>query len=133
MNLDFLYIAVSWVLLRWHQLFTAACIPSDNGWTWTLSIMFLVITARLLLFRPFLKQVHYQRNIQKIQPKIQKLRREVQGRPAGTEPPDDGAAAVRGFEPACRGERRPTDSPPCESPDQPGRPTRSCPSPRCSA
>jgi len=74
MNLDFLYIAVSWVLLRWHQLFTATGMPSDNGWTWTLSIMFLVITARLLLFRLFLKQVHHQRNMQKIQPKIQKLR-----------------------------------------------------------
>ena len=74
MNLDFLYIAVSWVLLRWHQLFTATGMPSDNGWTWTLSVMFLVITARLLLFRLFLKQVHYQHNMQKIQPKIQKLR-----------------------------------------------------------
>ena len=74
MNLNFLYTAVSWVLLRWHQLFTAIGMPSDNGWTWTLSIVFLVITARLLLFRLFVKQVHYQRNMQKIQPKIQKLR-----------------------------------------------------------
>jgi YidC/Oxa1 family membrane protein insertase len=74
MNLDFLYIPVSWVLLRWHQLLTALGMPSDNGWTWTLSIMFLVITARLLLFRPFVKQVHYQRNMQRIQPKIQELR-----------------------------------------------------------
>ena len=72
--LDFLYTAVAWVLLRWHQLFTALGMPSDNGWTWTLSIVFLVITARLLLFRLFVKQVHYQRNMQKIQPKIQKLR-----------------------------------------------------------
>ena len=74
MNLDFLYTAVAWVLLRWHQLFTALGMSSDNGWTWTLSIVALVITARLLLFRLFVKQVHYQRNMQKIQPKIQKLR-----------------------------------------------------------
>ena len=74
MNLDFLYTPVAWVLLRWHQLFTAIGMPSDNGWTWVLSIAFLVITARLLLFRLFVKQVHYQRNMQKIQPKIQKLR-----------------------------------------------------------
>lgn len=72
--LDFLYTAVSWVLLRWHQLFTAIGMPSNGGWTWVLSIVFLVITARLLLFRLFVKQVHYQRNMQKMQPKIQKLR-----------------------------------------------------------
>ena len=72
--LDFLYIAVSWVLLRWHQLLTAIGLPSNGGWTWVLSIVFLVITARVLLFRLFVRQVHYQRNMQKMQPKIAKLR-----------------------------------------------------------
>jgi YidC/Oxa1 family membrane protein insertase len=33
-----------------------------------------VITARVLLFRLFIKQVHYTRNMQRIQPKIQKIR-----------------------------------------------------------
>lgn len=70
--LDFLYIAVSWVLLRWHDLFNAIGVSTD--WAWVLSIVFLVITARLLLFRLFIKQVHYTRNMQKMQPKIQKLR-----------------------------------------------------------
>ena len=72
--LDFLYTAVSWVLLRWHDLFTALGLSSTSGAGWALSIVFLVITARLLLFRLFVKQVHYQRNMQKMQPKIQKLR-----------------------------------------------------------
>jgi YidC/Oxa1 family membrane protein insertase len=70
--LNFLYVAVSWVLLRWHDLFDA--IGVGTNWSWTLSIIFLVITARLLLFRLFIKQVHYTRNMQKMQPKIQKLR-----------------------------------------------------------
>jgi YidC/Oxa1 family membrane protein insertase len=70
--LNFLYTAVSWVLLRWHDLFNAIGIGTD--WAWVLSIVFLVITARLLLFRLFIKQVHYTRNMQKMQPKIQKLR-----------------------------------------------------------
>jgi YidC/Oxa1 family membrane protein insertase len=74
MHLNYLYIPVSWVLLRWHQLFTSFGMPPNDGWTWTLSIVFLVITARLLLFRMFVKQVHYQRNLRKIQPAIQKLR-----------------------------------------------------------
>src|SRR5438445_4005819 len=46
----------------------------SSGLGWALSIVFLVITARLLLFRLFIKQVHYTRNMQKMQPKIQKLR-----------------------------------------------------------
>ena len=45
-----------------------------SGLNWALSIVFLVITARVLLFRLFVKQVHYQRNMQEMQPKIQKLR-----------------------------------------------------------
>jgi YidC/Oxa1 family membrane protein insertase len=73
-HLDFLYIAVSWVLLRWHQLFTAIGLDKDGGLNWALSIVFLVITARLLLFRFFVKQVHYQRHMQLMQPKIQQLR-----------------------------------------------------------
>ena len=70
--LDFLYVAVSWVLLRWHQLFHA--IGIGTNWAWVLAVVFLVITARLALFRLFIKQVHYTRNMQKMQPKIQKLR-----------------------------------------------------------
>lgn len=72
--LNFLYTAVSWVLLRWHDLFAAMGFSQTSGWGWALSIVFLVITARLLLFRLFIKQVHYTRNMQRIQPRIQKLR-----------------------------------------------------------
>ncbi|HEU5266511.1 MAG TPA: membrane protein insertase YidC, partial [Jatrophihabitans sp.] len=72
--LDFLYVAVSWVLLRWHDLFVLMGFSQSNGWGWALSIVFLVITARVLLFRLFVKQVHYTRNMQRIQPKIQKIR-----------------------------------------------------------
>ncbi|MDQ2748339.1 MAG: membrane protein insertase YidC [Pseudonocardiales bacterium] len=72
--LDFLYIAVSWVLLRWHDLFSLF-IDKNSGLNWALSIVFLVVTARILLFRVFLKQVHYQRHMQEMQPKIQALRK----------------------------------------------------------
>lgn len=72
--MDFLYIAVSWVLLRWHDLFTTLGLSQNSGMGWALSIIFLVITARLLLVKLFIKQVHYTRNMQKMQPKIQKLR-----------------------------------------------------------
>jgi YidC/Oxa1 family membrane protein insertase len=72
--LDFLYIAVSWVLLRWHSLFSLF-LDKNSGLNWALSIVFLVVTARVLLFRVFLKQVHYQRHMQEMQPKIQVLRK----------------------------------------------------------
>jgi YidC/Oxa1 family membrane protein insertase len=72
--LDFLYTAVSWVLLRWHQLFSAIGLDKAGGLNWALSIIFLVITARLVLFRLFVKQVKYQRHMQAMQPRLQKIR-----------------------------------------------------------
>ena len=51
--LDPLYTAVSWVLLRWYQLFTLLGMSKTSGTTWALSIIMLVVTARLLLFRFF--------------------------------------------------------------------------------
>jgi YidC/Oxa1 family membrane protein insertase len=72
--LDFLYTAVSWVLLRWHQLFSFIGLDPAGGLNWSLSIVFLVVTARLLLFRLFVKQVKYQRHMQEMQPKLQAVR-----------------------------------------------------------
>lgn len=77
--LDFLYTAVSWVLLRWYQLFTFLGLGKDSGLTWALSIIMLVATARLVLFRFFVKQVHYQRRMQEMQPKIKKLQEKHKG------------------------------------------------------
>lgn len=77
--LDFLYTAVSWVLLRWYQLFTVLGMSKTSGLTWALSIIMLVVTARLIMFRFFVKQVHYQRRMQEMQPKIKKLQEKHKG------------------------------------------------------
>ena len=77
--LDFLYTSISWVLLRWYQLFTALGMDKQGGLTWALSIIMLVVTARVLLFRFFIKQVHYQRRMQEMQPKIKKLQEKHKG------------------------------------------------------
>jgi YidC/Oxa1 family membrane protein insertase len=69
-----LYIAVSWVLLKWHQLFNYLGLDPNSGLTWALSIALLVVTIRILLFRFFIKQVHSQRKMQEVQPKIAALR-----------------------------------------------------------
>ncbi len=72
--LDFLYTAISFVLLLWHRLFSAIGIDKDSGLNWALSIVFLTITARLILFRFFIKQVHYQRKMQEMQPRMAAIR-----------------------------------------------------------
>ena len=69
-----LYIAVSWVLLQWHRFFGFLGLDPQSGLTWGLSIVLLVVTIRILLFRFFIKQVHSQRKMQEVQPKIAKLR-----------------------------------------------------------
>jgi YidC/Oxa1 family membrane protein insertase len=69
-----LYIAVSWVLLQWHRLFNWLGLDPDSGVTWALSIVLLVVTIRILLFRFFIKQVHSQRKMQEVQPKIAAVR-----------------------------------------------------------
>jgi len=76
--LNFLYTAVSWVLLRWHDLFSTVLDPG-SGLTWALSIFMLVVTIRILLFRFFIKQVHSQRKMQEVQPKIAALREKYKG------------------------------------------------------
>lgn len=73
--LNFLYTAISWVLLQWHHLFNVFGLDPKGGLNWALSIVFLVITARLLLFRLFVKQIKYQREMQKLQPELQRIRK----------------------------------------------------------
>jgi len=70
MSLHYLYAAVSWVLFRWHQLFTLAGLDQNSALNWALSIVFLVVTARLILFRSFLKQVRYQRKMAAMAPEL---------------------------------------------------------------
>jgi YidC/Oxa1 family membrane protein insertase len=71
--LDWLYTAIAWVMKEWHSLFSTFLDPA-SGITWALSIVFLVVTVRIVLFRFFIKQVKSQRAMQEIQPEIQKLK-----------------------------------------------------------
>ncbi|SEP12487.1 membrane protein insertase YidC [Trujillonella endophytica] len=73
--LDWLYTAIAWVMKQWHALFSTFLDPAA-GITWALSIVMLVVTIRVLLFRLFIKQVKSQRAMQEIQPEIQKLRKQ---------------------------------------------------------
>ncbi len=79
MSLNILYAGVSWVLLRWHQCFTFVGLPGSSGLTWALSIICLVVTARILLFPLFLKQVHYLRRMRALQPQLEEIKRKHRG------------------------------------------------------
>lgn len=72
--LNFLYTPVSWVLLQWHHFWNLVGLRESGGLNWALSIVFLVLTIRLLLFRVFIRQIKYQRKMQTLQPKIAKIR-----------------------------------------------------------
>jgi YidC/Oxa1 family membrane protein insertase len=78
-----IYTSISWILLRWHQLW-AAILPGSGhwlgtDWAWILSIIFLVITVRIILFPIFVKQIRSQRAMQALQPKLKELQAKHKG------------------------------------------------------
>ena len=75
---EWLLDAVSWILVTWHQFWSLFLNP-DSGWTWTLSIVGLVVFIRILLSPLFVKQIRAQRNMQAIQPQL----KEIQAKYAG--------------------------------------------------
>jgi len=76
--LDWLRIAVSWVLVQFHALLSNFMDPA-NGWTWALSIVGLVIVIRIILIPLFVKQIKAQRNLQIIQPQMKEIQKKYAG------------------------------------------------------
>ncbi|GIE96438.1 membrane protein insertase YidC [Paractinoplanes rishiriensis] len=83
MSLDWIYFAISWILLRWHALWDMIGIPDDavlgTNWSWVLAIVFLVVTVRVILFPVFVKQIKSQRAMQALQPKVKALQEKHKG------------------------------------------------------
>ncbi|WP_045745401.1 membrane protein insertase YidC [Actinoplanes rectilineatus] len=77
MSLDWIYSAISWILLTWHGIWDALGVPDDavlgTNWTWVLAIVFLVVTLRAILFPVFVKQIKSQRAMQALQPKVKEV------------------------------------------------------------
>jgi YidC/Oxa1 family membrane protein insertase len=76
--LDWLRIAVSWILVQFHALFSLVMDPA-SGWTWTLSIVGLVVVIRILLIPLFVKQIKAMRNMQLIHPQIKEIQKKYAG------------------------------------------------------
>ena len=72
MNLNWVYIAISKVLLWWHSAWSALFGPGSY-FAWVLAIVFLVITVRIILFPVFVKQIKSQRAMQTLQPQVKAL------------------------------------------------------------
>ncbi len=77
--IDWIGTGVSWVLVQFHSLFTFFGMDPASGWTWTFSIVGLVIVIRILLIPLFVKQIKAQRNLQIIQPKIKEIQKKYAG------------------------------------------------------
>jgi YidC/Oxa1 family membrane protein insertase len=80
--MGWIYTAISWILLRWHDLWDVALggvTFLGTNWDWILSIVFLVITIRVILFPIFVKQIRSQRAMQALQPKVKELQEKYKG------------------------------------------------------
>ncbi|WP_410810804.1 membrane protein insertase YidC [Micromonospora sp. 067-2] len=83
MSLDWIYYAISWILLTWHSAWDAIGVPVGavigTNFAWILSIVFLVVTVRVILFPVFVKQIKSQRAMQALQPKVKELQEKHKG------------------------------------------------------
>jgi YidC/Oxa1 family membrane protein insertase len=80
--MDFIYTAISAILLFWHDLWDrimpAKAVLGTN-WQWILAIVFLVLTVRVVLFPVFVKQIKSQRAMQALQPQVKALQEKHKG------------------------------------------------------
>jgi YidC/Oxa1 family membrane protein insertase len=82
LSLDWIYTAISWILLTWHTVWDAI-LPGaaflGTNWEWILAIVFLVVTLRVILFPVFVKQIKSQRAMQALSPQIKALQEKHKG------------------------------------------------------
>ncbi len=71
---------VAWVMVKFHSLLTAAGMDAVSGWTWSLSIVGLVVVLRILLIPLFVKQIKASRGMQLIQPEMRKIQKKYKGK-----------------------------------------------------
>jgi YidC/Oxa1 family membrane protein insertase len=71
---------VSAVMVWFHDALSSIGMPAANGWTWTLSIIGLVLVIRAALIPVFLRQVDVQRRMRRLQPDLKKLQDKYKGK-----------------------------------------------------
>jgi YidC/Oxa1 family membrane protein insertase len=71
---------VSIIMVGFHDGLSFIGMPAANGWTWTLSIIGLVLVIRAALIPVFVKQIKAQRGMQLLQPDLKKLQTKYKGK-----------------------------------------------------
>jgi len=71
---------VSVIMVAFHDGLAAAGMAAAGGWTWTLSIVGLVLVIRAALIPVFLAQVRAQRRMRLLQPDLKELQDRYKGR-----------------------------------------------------
>jgi YidC/Oxa1 family membrane protein insertase len=71
---------VSVILVGFHEGLSAIGMPAANGWTWTLSIIGLVLVIRAALIPVFVRQIKAQRRMRLLQPDLKKLQDKYKGK-----------------------------------------------------
>lgn len=71
---------VSAIMVAFHDFLAGAGMPTGSGWTWTLSIIGLVLVIRAALIPVFLAQVRAQRRMRLLQPDLKELQDKYRGR-----------------------------------------------------
>ncbi len=65
--------AVAFIMVQFHTALSALGLPAASGWTWSLSIIGLVVVIRIILIPLFVKQIKASRGLQLIQPEMKKI------------------------------------------------------------
>ncbi|WP_136611477.1 membrane protein insertase YidC [Sinomonas albida] len=71
---------VSFVMVAFHEALSFIGLPPGSGWTWTFSIIGLVLVIRGALIPVFVRQIKAQRGMQLLQPDLQKLQAKYKGK-----------------------------------------------------
>jgi YidC/Oxa1 family membrane protein insertase len=71
---------VSVIMVGFHEGLTFIGLPEASGWTWTLSIIGLVLVIRAALIPVFVKQIKAQRGMQLLQPDLKRMQDKYKGK-----------------------------------------------------
>ncbi|WP_432761974.1 membrane protein insertase YidC [Saxibacter everestensis] len=71
---------VAYILFFFHEGLKYVGMDAASGWTWSLSIVGLVLVIRIVLIPLFVRQIKAQRAMQLVQPEVQKLQAKYKGK-----------------------------------------------------
>jgi YidC/Oxa1 family membrane protein insertase len=72
--------AIEAILVAFHTVFTAVGLDPDDGLTWVLSIVGLVLVVRAALIPIFVKQIRSQRRMLEVAPQLKKIQDKYKGK-----------------------------------------------------